>query len=109
MANGVIAMKSNPFLLDTLALSKRLVKAGVPTEQAEVFAEVHKEYFEGIKEALSTKEDLNVVKLSLEKDIKELELRLKKDIKELELRLTMRLGLMITGGIGIIAALIKVF
>ena len=83
MGNGVIAMRNNPFLFDTLALSKRLIKAGVPTEQAEVFAEVHKECFEGIKDALATKEDLNIVKLSLEKEIE----LVKKEIKEVEMRL----------------------
>ncbi|MBW1649605.1 MAG: hypothetical protein JRJ44_02790 [Deltaproteobacteria bacterium] len=106
MGNGVMAIKNNPFYsFDTLSFSKRLIQVGVPDKQAEVFAELHKEYFDSIKETLSTKEELN-------NKLKELELNLKHDIKISALRLkndlTMRLGLMITAGIGIFATLIKI-
>ncbi len=71
---------------DTLAYAKKLKGAGFTEEQAEVQAEALAEL---IDENLATKQDL-----------KELELRLKND-------LTLRLGGMLTAGIAIVAALVK--
>jgi len=71
---------------DTLAYAKKLKVAGFTEQQAEVQAEALAEM---VNETLATKRDL-----------KELELRLKHD-------LTIRLGGMLTAGIAIVAALVK--
>ena len=78
---------------DTLAYAKKLKKAGVPEAQAEVHAEAVAEI---IDERIATKQDI----LELKRDLKELEMRLKHD-------LTIRLGVMMTTGIIIVATLVK--
>jgi len=78
---------------DTLAYAKKLKKAGVPEAQAEVHAEA---FAEIIDERIATKQDI----LELKRDLKELEMRLKHD-------LTIRLGVMMTTGIIIVATLVK--
>ncbi len=108
MVNGVTVMTYNLLKsFNTLAFLKRLMKAGVSEEQAEVFAEVEKEQFDSIKDALNAMEDTLATKYELQKEIKESELRLKKDMKESELRLTLRLGILMTVGVGAVAALVK--
>jgi len=88
---------------------------GFTDEQAEMQVEI---FTDIINERLATKNDIRVLKrdmkemeTSLRRDMKEMETSLKQDIKEMELRLkhdlTLRLGAMITAGIAIIAALIK--
>jgi hypothetical protein len=74
---------------DSLSYVKKLKAVGVPEEQAEVHAETFNEI---VEERLATKQDI---------------LELKRDIKELEIRLTIRLGAMMTGGIIIVATLVK--
>ena len=72
---------------DTLQYAKRLKKAGVTDQQAEVHAEALKELIDG-------------------------KLATKQDIKNLEYKLTLRLGSMIVAGVGFISALmviLKVF
>jgi len=69
-------------IFDTLAYAKKLKKAGVPEEQAEIHAEALAEI---IDEQLATK----------------------KDLKELEYRLIIKLGAMMAVSIAIIAALVK--
>ena len=91
---------SSSLAFDTLAYAKKLKKTGFTEAQAEVQAEALAEI---IDERLATKQDI----LTLKKDIKELEVSLKRDIKELEMRLTIRLGAMLTAGIVIVAALVK--
>ncbi len=71
---------------DTLAYAKRMKAAGFTDKQAEIQAEAIAEI---IEDRLATKQDL-----------KELELRLKHD-------LTLRLGVMLTAGIAIVATLVK--
>ena len=78
---------------DTLAYAKKLKKAGVPEAQAEVHAEAVAEI---IDERIATKQYI----LELKRDLKELEMRLKHD-------LTIRLGVMMTTGIIIVATLVK--
>ena len=67
---------------------------------------------------MATKSDLNATELALRRDIKELgtrlevkmrefELRSSRELKELELRLTVRLGVVMAAGVGVIALLIK--
>ena len=67
---------------DTHKFIKRLTEAGIPLGQAEVLAE---EQTNLIDERLATKDDL----------------------KMMELRLTMKLGALITAGIGIVATVTK--
>ena len=73
--------------------NKKLKEAGVPEAQAEVHAEA---FAEIINERIATKQDI----LELKRDLKELEMRLKHD-------LTIRLGVMVTTGIIIVATLVK--
>ena len=82
---------------DTLAYAKKLKDAGVPEAQAEVHAEALADI---IDERLSTKKDLKELEVTLRHEIKELEMRLKHD-------LTIRLGVMMTAGIVIVATLVK--
>ena len=67
---------------DTHRFIKRLTEAGMPLGQAEVLAE---EQTKLIDERLATKDDL----------------------KMMELRLTMKMGALITAGIGIVATVTK--
>ena len=67
---------------DTHKFIKRLTEAGIPLGQAEVLAE---EQTNLIDERLATKDDL----------------------KMMELRLTMKMGALITAGIGIVATVTK--
>ena len=67
---------------DTHKFIKRLTEAGMPLGQAEILAD---EQTKLIDERLATKDDL----------------------KMMEMRLTMKLGALIAGGIGIVATLTK--
>jgi len=90
---------ANVMAFDTLAYAKKLKAVGVPENVAEAQAEAQAEALaEIVEERLATK-----------KDLKELEVSLKRDLKELEMRLTIRLGAVMAAGIGIFAALVKVF
>ena len=113
---------SHALAFDTLAYAKKLKEAGVPQKQSEIHAEALAEI---IDERLATKQDLKELEMRLKQDLKELEMRLKQDLKELEMRLkqdildlrgdmkememrlTIRLGAMLTAGIVIVAALVK--
>jgi len=100
---------------DTLAYVKKLKEAGVPEAQAEVQAETFAEIIDerlatkqGMKELeAALKRDLKELEVALKRDLKELETTLKRDMKELEMRLTIRLGIMMTAGIVIVATLVK--
>ena len=104
---------SDTITFDTLVYAKKLQRAGVPEEQAEVHAEALAVI---IDEKLATKQDIRLkhdmkeLEVSLKRDMKELEVSLKRDMKELELRLkhdlTLRLGAMMAAGITIIAVLV---
>ena len=107
---------------DTLAYAKKLKSVGFTEDQAEVQAEALAQI---IDERLATKQDIFSLKrdieelkrdmkemdVSLKRNIKEMDISLKRDMKEMELRLkhdlTLRLGAMLTAGIAIIAALVK--
>ena len=93
---------------NTLAYAKKLKSAGFTEEQAEIQAEA---LIEIIEDRLATKQDMKELETTLKQDMKELETTLKRDMKELELRLkhdlTIRIGGMLTAGIVIIAALVK--
>lgn len=91
---GVIKM-GNELIFDTLQYANRLKAAGVPEKQAEVQAEVLREIMD---EKLATKKDLELAKNEL-----------KRDIKDLELHMTLKLGSLMVGGIGLLVILMKLF
>ena len=70
-------------LFDTHAYVKKLQEAGVSEQQAEVHSQ-----------ALADLENNN--------------LATKQDLRELELRMTVRLGAIVTVGIGVVAVLVKI-
>ena len=74
------------YAFDTLGYAKRLRTAGVSQEQAEAHAEAVRDFVMG---ELVTKSDLQAA------------------MDTLSLRLTLRLGVMLATGIGILAAIIK--
>jgi hypothetical protein len=74
------------YAFDTLAYAKRLRSAGISQEQAEAHAEAAKDF---IMAELVTKTDLQAA------------------MDALSLRLSVRLGIMLATGIGILAAIIK--
>jgi predicted phage-related endonuclease len=113
---------SNAIAFDTLAYAKKLKKVGFTEEQAEVQAEALAQI---IDERLATKQDILALRrdmkeieksikeleTSLRRDMKEMDNSLRRDMKEMELRLkhdlTIRLGAMLTAGIAIVAAFVK--
>ena len=124
-------MQSQP-TFDTHAFVKRLTRAGMPEDQAEVLAKgqsdlyerlVTKEYFESTlnheleKLRAELKHDIDKVQANLEivraeleitknelkRDIKEL----KRDIKEMEQKLTIKLGAFLFIGVTVLAVLDK--
>jgi hypothetical protein len=76
-------------IFDTHAFIKRLTAAGMPEQQAEILAEEHARM---LGEQLATKHDIAL---------------LRADMDRLKDQLTIRLGAMMTGGIAIVAALVK--
>ena len=116
---------------DTHAFVKRLTRAGMPEDQAEVLANgqsdlyerlVTKEYFtftlnhELEKLRAELKHDIEKLRAELKHDIEtvrvELEAtktELKRDIKEMEHKLTIKLGAFLGISVTILAALIKFF
>ena len=91
-------------IFDTLSYAKKLKAVGFTDEQAEVQTEI---FAQIVDEKLASKNDI----LGLTRDMKEMETSLRRDMKEMELRLkhdlTLRLGAMLTAGIAIVAALVK--
>jgi len=105
---------------DTLQCANRLKAVGVPEKQAEVQAEIMAETIEdklaSKKDIALVRKDLELVKSELKRDIKELDLKietskneLKRDIKDLELRMTVKLGSLMVGSIGLLVVLLKLF
>jgi len=93
---------------DTLEFAKKLQTANFTQDQAEALAEA----VAGIvEERLATKQDLKELEIRLETRIKELETGLRRDMQEMEMRLrhdlTLRLGGMLTGGVALVAVLVK--
>ena len=130
-------MQAQP-AFDTHAFVKRLTRAGMPEDQAEVLANgqadlyerlVTKEYFEFTltheleKLRVELKHDIDKVQANLEQvkaelkhDIEtlraELEItktELKRDIKEMEQKLTIKLGAIVAIGITVLSVLDKLF
>jgi hypothetical protein len=76
-------------IFDTHAFIKRLTAAGMPEQQAEILAEEHARM---LGEQLATKHDIAL---------------LRADMDRLKDQLTIRLGVMMAGGIAIVAALVR--
>jgi hypothetical protein len=81
---------------DTLKFANTLKAAGVPDKQAEAEAEALSEVLEVNFKDLVTKTDLS----------REVEL-LRRDMREMEQRLIIKLGVLMTLAIGVVAALVK--
>ena len=102
---------------DTHAFVKRLTRAGMPEDQAEILSKgqadlyerlVTKEYFE-----FTLKHELEKLRAELKNDIEKLRAELEQRfnqqeaaLKEMEYKLTIRLGAMLTIGITILGALL---
>ncbi len=87
---------------DTLAYSKRLQEAGVPSAQAEAHAIAQADFLTHyLLSEVATKTDLAEVKTELKTEIA----GIKADMAEMETRLTMRMLFMV----GILATLMTVF
>ena len=89
---------------DTLQFAKKLKAADFLPHQAEALAEALAGM---VEEQLATKRDIK----ELEAAMKEMETSLRRDMQEMELRLkhdlTLRLGGMLTAGIAVVAALVR--
>ena len=85
------------YAFDSLGYAKRLRDRGIPQEQAEAHAEAARDF---IMADLATKADLFAVKADLQNAMASLE-------ENLSLRLTVRLGVMLAGGIAALAAIMK--
>ncbi|MCY4523474.1 MAG: hypothetical protein OXB84_01915 [Halobacteriovoraceae bacterium] len=101
MANGF-----NP-----LDIVENLQNAGIPEEQAKVFARVLSQVANHVS---ATKQDLEMTKMELKRDIEELRTELKRDIKDIDLKIEMAkkdlkiwVSGIATGGIGLLIALGK--
>jgi len=90
-------MSSVSIVFDTLRYAKKLQKAGFTEEQAEVQAEALADL---VNEQLATKADLKQLESTFRLEMKQLEERL-------TYKLTLRLGSLITIGVFVLAALIK--
>ena len=90
--------------LNTLEYADRLIKAGVPEEQAKAQALT---LYEIINSSLATKRDIEEFKAITKRDIKDIDLKieqvradLKKDIKTLEDKISLKLLVYSSGVIG---------
>ena len=118
---------SSSTAFDTFIYASTLKQGGFSDKQVEALTKAQSESIKDlIDDKLATKQDLKLLEVTLKKDIelirrdvKELEASTKRevefirhDMKELEERLiyklTIRLGGMLTVGIGVIAALMKI-
>lgn len=102
---GVMKMGSE-LIFDTLQYANRLKAAGVPEKQAEAQAEALREIMDA---KLATKKDLEQVRKDLELAVELAKNELKRDIKDLELHMTLKLGSLMVGGIGLLVILMKLF
>lgn len=93
---------------DTLKFVKTLESAGVPTLQAEAFANVVRDSHEAAE--VATKADITEVKRDLEdvrKEISHTRQELESKIDKLGLQLTVKFGGMLVVAVGVLAAIIK--
>jgi hypothetical protein len=94
-------------IFDTHAFVKRLTAAGMPESQAAILAE---ESTRLVGDQVATKQDIALLRSDLELLRADFD-RLRADITAMEQRikdqLTIRLGLMMAGGIAVVATLVK--
>ena len=124
-------MQAQAVNFDTHAFVKRLTKAGMPEDQAEVLANgqsdlyerlVTKEYFqftlnhelEKLKAELKhdiekVQANLEQVKAELKHELETTKTELKRDIKEMEQKLTIKLGVFLVIGVTVLSVLNKLF
>ena len=124
-------MQAQALTFDTHAFVKRLTKAGMPEDQAEVLANgqadlcerlVTKEHLEQKLGALELmlrnelekvkaelKHELEQHKAELKHDLETNRTELKRDIKEMEQKLTIKLGVFLVIGVTILSVLDKLF
>ena len=126
-------MQAQPVTFDTHAFVKRLTQVGMPEDQAEILAKrqsdlyerlVTKEYFESTlsheleKLRAELKNDIEKLRAELKHELdqhkaanrqalKELELTLTHNMKELDQKLIIKLGVLLSVSVTILAALIK--
>lgn len=84
-------MSNTALMFDTLQYAKKLQKAGVPEQQAEIQAEAFKEQNIAINNWIDDN------------------LATKRDLKELETRIVFKLGSMLVGCFGILSVFIVIF
>ena len=113
-------MQAPAFTFDTHDFVKRLTKAGMPEDQAEILSRgqanlyerlVTKEYFE-----FTLNHELEKLKAELKNDIDKVQANLeitrtelKRDIKEMEQKLAIKLGALLVIGITVMTLLDKLF
>ena len=124
-------MQAQAVNFDTHAFVKRLTRAGMPEDQAEVLANgqsdlyerlVTKEYFEftlnheleKLKAELKhdiekVQANLEQVKAELKHELETTKTELKRDIKEMEQKLTIKLGVFLVIGVTVLSMLNKLF
>ena len=124
-------MQAQAVNFDTHAFVKRLTRAGMPEDQAEVLANgqsdlyerlVTKEYFEftlnheleKLKAELKhdiekVQANLEQVKAELKHELETTKTELKRDIKEMEQKLTIKLGVFLVIGVTVLSVLNKLF
>ena len=124
-------MQAQALTFDTHAFVKRLTRAGMPEDQAEVLANgqadlyerlVTKEHLEQKLGALALtlrhelekvraelKHELEQHKAELKHDLETNRTELKRDIKEMEQKLTIKLGVFLVIGVTILSVLDKLF
>ena len=87
---------------DTHAFVKRLTRAGMPEDQAEILANGQADLYE----RLVTKE---YFQFTLKHELEKLRVELKRDIKEMEQKLTIKLGALLVIGVTVMTLLDKLF
>ena len=106
-------MQAQAVTFNTHAFVKRLTRAGMPEDQAEILANgqadlyerlVTKEYFE-----FTLKHELEKLRTELKHELETTKTELKRDIKEMEQKLTIRLGAFLVIGVTVLSVLDKLF
>ena len=113
-----ICMNVSAIKIDTLAMTKELEAAGIPTQQAEAQTRVYAKVINTlVVDQLATKQDLVVLKediIALKQDIVAVDQKftrlfskLESDMQNLAMKITLGLGGMITAAVLILATVIK--
>ena len=108
-------------MIHVLRYTEELEKVGFSTEQAKKSVQLwmdlmdqnfatksdfKEHYFMTKNDLKDVQNDMKELKSDLQNDMKELKSEFKTEMKDIEYRLTVRLGVMLAGSIGIISALI---